>query len=348
MKKLFVIFAAIALVGAFALPAAAEDWSFYGSSRMTTFMVSADDDAGDDSQTTWDLQGNARIGARVKTGDVSGRFEYGSTPNLRLLYGEWDFGGGKLLVGQAYTPLYIAYSSQAWASDNGLWGMGDLYGGRNPQIKLKMGGLNVAALKNVGQSASGGANETTLPKLELSYNLSLNDFFVDLYGGYQSYTIKGVAPASDEDVVSTAVGIGAGGNFGPAYVKAAVGITTNPGNAGWTSSGSWGKDAAGEDENSAVFDGTNDNDAISYHIVVGFKASDTMSLEAGYGSATNEQDVSGAEEDDISSAYAQATINLADGFFIVPEIGMVDYGQNNKGVEEGSMTYFGAKWQMNF
>ena len=48
MKKLFVLFAAVALVAAFTLPAAAADpaaWNFYGSSRMTTFFTSPDDES---------------------------------------------------------------------------------------------------------------------------------------------------------------------------------------------------------------------------------------------------------------------------------------------------------------
>jgi len=118
-------------------------------------------------------------------------------------------------------------------------------------------------------------------------------------------------------------------------------MLTNAGDAGYSNSYKWGG-------STATFDGTNDNKAMNIQVVAGFKASDTMNLEAGYGSSTNEQDVSGAEADDISCVYAQANITLADGFFIVPEIGMVDFGQDNTGTEEGTVTYFGAKWQMNF
>ena len=80
MKKLTIIIAAIALV-CFSVPAMAVDWNFYGSARMATFWV--DDDPGDpapgetnpDLETSdlqWDLQGNARIGATVKTSDQIG------------------------------------------------------------------------------------------------------------------------------------------------------------------------------------------------------------------------------------------------------------------------------------
>ncbi len=80
-----------------------------------------------DRDTQWALQGNSRIGANVSAGDVSGRFEYGTGVNLRLLYGTWNFGGGKLTVGRAYTPLMVCYSSQVYATDNGLVGFGYLF-----------------------------------------------------------------------------------------------------------------------------------------------------------------------------------------------------------------------------
>ena len=112
MKKSIAILAAFALVAGFAVTATAADWSFYGSARMSTFSNSISEEASatgfDDTDTRWDIQTNARIGANVSAGDVGGRFEYGTSggnANLRLLYGTWDFGGGELLVGQAYTPI---------------------------------------------------------------------------------------------------------------------------------------------------------------------------------------------------------------------------------------------------
>ena len=73
MKKLFVILAAMALVFAFTVPAAAVDWNFYGSARMSTWYSSQDFGDGlnaagtsdDDDGVRWALQSNSRIGARV-------------------------------------------------------------------------------------------------------------------------------------------------------------------------------------------------------------------------------------------------------------------------------------------
>ena len=47
MKKLLVVLASIAFLVAFTAPAMSADWSFYGSSRMSTFFDSDDDQASD-------------------------------------------------------------------------------------------------------------------------------------------------------------------------------------------------------------------------------------------------------------------------------------------------------------
>ena len=98
MKKFLIVLLVLGLVS----PVMAADWNFYGSARMTTFYVTEDfgdfENAigeDDDAGLIHTLQGNARIGATVKASDqIGGRFEYGSGPNLRLLYGTYNFGGG--------------------------------------------------------------------------------------------------------------------------------------------------------------------------------------------------------------------------------------------------------------
>jgi hypothetical protein len=42
------------------------------------------------------------------------------------------------------------------------------------------------------------------------------------------------------------------------------------------------------------------------------------------------------------------TINIAPGFFIQPEVGMIDFKEDFDKAEQGDFTYFGAKWQINF
>jgi len=185
MKKLS-IFVVAAMLCLIALPAFAQDkadWAFYGSVRMWTSWEDWDKNAPtatnfgapgtkrsgsytaggqnfDDSDLWWGEQYNARIGASVKWGNVGGRFEYGNagaegsgtgadTVHIRLLYGDWNFGPGVLRIGQDYTPYFYTISQQCGPSggDCSGIGFGSLYSGRQDQIKLIMGGFQVALIE---------------------------------------------------------------------------------------------------------------------------------------------------------------------------------------------------------
>jgi hypothetical protein len=330
MKKLLVLLASVAFVVAFTVPAMSADWSFYGSSRMTTFYYDVDPPQGDDdTDLTWDLQGNSRIGANVKAGDVSGRFEYGTGINLRLLYGTWNFGGGSLLVGQSYTPLDYFTSDQVGKADAGLVGYGNPYTGRQPNIALNMANLELALVKpNI--AALGDDQDTTLPRLELAYKINLGAAHVKLLLGYQTYDV--VEAGNEESLDAYVYGFAFNAPFGPAYFKGSLLLGDNAGNLGLAGGGT----AAYANQQ------ITDNDHLSYTLVLGYKASDMISFQAGYGHIEGELDQPGSVKAETDSYYVQAAINIAKGFFVVPEIGIVD-------VERGDeTTYYGAKWQINF
>ena len=107
---------------------------FVSSASLDTYYESTDkkDGNADAKSTLWGLQPYSRIGADVKVSDeLTGRFEYGADSgiaNVRLLYGEWNFGAGQLLVGQAYSVLHVFQSSQAYW-DYGMTGLGEVYAG---------------------------------------------------------------------------------------------------------------------------------------------------------------------------------------------------------------------------
>jgi hypothetical protein len=225
MKKLFIVFAALCL----AVPAMAADWNFYGSARFATFYTDDFDPdvAGEDSVTNllWDQQGNSRIGANVKVNDeIGGRFEMSdSFGNLRLLYGTYTFGSGYTFqIGQDYTPSSSYFYSNSVLDDDGdLLGVGVL---RRPGSH----GAAEAGWDETGGDqaehpgvAGGLETETMLPKLEASYGYKADNFFVDVFGGYQTYEVRNRAGA-DFDIDSYVLGIGGGVNFGPVYFKAGV------------------------------------------------------------------------------------------------------------------------------
>jgi len=357
MKKLFVLLAAVVFVVAFTAPTFAAEWSFYGSARMYTFWGDRDFGDGvdatgsdDDLGLLHELQGNSRIGAKVKVSDnLIGRFEYGSTPNLRLLYGEYDFGGFKLLVGQDYTPLNFFYSNQMGAGDTDLLPYGGVYSGRRAMVQGKFGGLKIALVQPQNNGLGGydgvGAypvadEDVVIPQIQASYKFKIAGLSLDVAGGYQTYSVVDAAD-NDEDINSYIVAIGGTYNMGPFYFGANYWMGQNVGNMNMWEAGF--SEAAWDPVDEDILD----TDGYGFILVGAFTLSDMLRFEAGYGYSSFDTDKAD-EKDDTSSYYVQATINFAKGVFIVPEVGRVDYGDDPLGNDEGEDTYYGLKWQINF
>jgi hypothetical protein len=355
MKKLIMVIAALALI---ASPALAVDWNFYGSARMQTAYVSQDlgdavDSAGndDDSDIQWDWGGNSRFGAKVKAENVSGLMEVGirSTPaggdntvNSRRLYGEWNFGAGKFKVGKDYTPVSQFISGQAFGDnptgslDNGLLGQGAFYGGRQGQLALSFGGFTVALITPSGNNLGLTTVEVdeTIPKIEAKWGMSLDMFSFNIMGGFQTYELDG----ANEDIDSYVIGGDAAVTFGPAYIKAGLSYAQNGGNAGWAAT-------------AGVWQGGSmkDTDMIQAALIAGFKFTDMVTFEAGYGYVDNSYDANGFDDTSPWEVYGQAVIALAPGVWVIPEIG---YRDNDEvaatGADAGNRMYVNAKWQIDF
>jgi hypothetical protein len=362
MKKLFVLLGAVVLVVAFTAPAFAAEWSFYGSARMQMFWQTRDlgdrvDPDGDDqdSDLLHSLQGNARIGANVKAGDnLVGGFEYGASggnANIRKLFGEYDFGGFKLLVGQTYSPVNYFISNQVFGADTDMLNTGGIYGGRNGMVQARIGGFKFALVTpksstDIADPITGGTfggfdTDISWPKLEAAWAFNFGGFSGKVLGGYNQYKV--VAPDRDETLDSYILGLGLKFDTGPFYVGGDVYMGQNTGNYGiWTSGPS---SVAAWD---AVDEKLIDSDAWGWLFVVGFKMSDMFQFEGGLGSAYYDYDISGADSAAVSAWYVQSTIGLAKGVFIVPEIGQINNGDDLNGDDAGKTTYYGLKWQINF
>ena len=364
MKKFIVFFAAIAMVGAFAFSAVAADWNFYGSSRVETYSRNVSKEVStnptgtyDDTDTNWGLAANARIGANVAAGDITGRFEWGGNFALRLLYGEWNFGSGKFLVGQQYALTSPLYSNQWLDAGLGLHGFGEIYGGRVPQLKLTFGDFQIALLQpsnavGVDSTSTYGTlgavdTDTTLPKIEAKYRFKTDQFFIDVVGGYNSTDVVG-AVDKEYSVDSWVAMLGGGADFGPVSFKAMVYSAQNQATYGLTTTEAT---YAG-----AIYNGTNDSfedsDAFGYMAMLGFKMSDMVKFEIGYGAVEQEMTINATNiEDNCNAYYLNATITLAPGVTINPEIGKLDYDDvkvGNVTTKQGDTTYFGATWKIDF
>jgi hypothetical protein len=183
MKKLI----AVLVVLLFAAPAFAADWAFYGSQRVQSWYVQRDYGDGvngyvagwagsgngddNDSGTRFSLQGNSRLGAKVKADKVNGQVELALTAgdgsgsdggvNTRRAYGVWKISDlVSLKVGKDYSPVTDFISNQWFDGDGDLLGQGNFYGKRPAGITLMIGNFELAALGPI-QGDTGGINSSS-------------------------------------------------------------------------------------------------------------------------------------------------------------------------------------------
>jgi hypothetical protein len=319
---------------------------------MSTFWEQDDlgdsvNDAGDndDGDLTWELQGNSRVGAKVKHENLSGRFELGlgSEVKTRRIHAEWDFGSGKMLVGQTYTPISDAsYSNQVFDGDLAMNGVGTPYASRRGMIRLSFGDFRLAFIEPRNTDETFGLDADTdvyLPKIEAIYKYTSDQFFFDLFGGVQTYDVKDNG-AADFSVTSWAVGTGGGVKFGAGYVNATISYYKNGGIPDWDGGADPILNASGTD--------IEDADSWQAAVVTGFKVNDMVSFEAGYGYQTEEIDVTGLDSDGQWLVYVQSKLKVAPGVDIIPEVGYFDYQEDATGADEGNLFYVGARWRISF
>jgi hypothetical protein len=194
--------------------------------------------------------------------------------------------------------------------------------------------------------------DVTLPKIELSYKFSSDMFWVEPFVGYQTYDLVQTNDTSIS-VDSYVVGIGGAVTFGPAQVKASAYMAQNSGAYGATGGYVMTNPHANKGNPAYVGTEMKDNDEFGGLVVVVFNISDTMSAELGGGMRNNEVELTQGvkTKSQVYSVYANLPIKMADGFVITPEIGMVDGGDLETGAtktKQGTDTYFGAKWQIDF
>jgi hypothetical protein len=354
MKKLLILVAIICL----ATPAMAAEWGFYGQSRFQTWSVDKDSDvpgADSDRDTIWNQQTNTRIGAKIKFNDeIGGLFEagIGDAWTNRQLYGTYNFGAGELLIGQTYTPTSsYFYSNSVFDQDGDLLGIGQFYVGRRDMIQLKFGSLKLAFVQPEAINYVGFDTDTTIPKIEVSYGFKTDMFFVDVYGGYQTYELDStVAGVADEDADAYVVGLGGGVTFGPVAFKAGAHYGENLGNYQEYDPGYYTVTAT-RDEAAFVAGKLEDNEAWGGLAVLTYTVSDMIAIEAGYGYEQADLDNSGRDEDTLTQYYLQAPITITKGFVVTPEVGMIESERGQApgvATTEPDVFYLGAKWQINF
>jgi len=358
MKKLIIIIAAIALVGTCVVPAMA-DVSLYGSARMWTYWVDKDEGASstgyDDGDLLWKLGPFSRFGANFKSDKITGKFELDARDTgrsassvgdmrLRILYGEYDFDSYKLGLGQNW-PLTDWNVSMIQITGGGI----QPYGGmgvsiaRKPQIRLTFGDLKLAFLTpNTAKRYLAEDTDSILPQIEARYAFKFDNSSVDILGAYQY--MKYVDDVDSGESVNSYV-LGARGkfNFGPVYLNLTAKYQVNGGNYGMSDA----VRTAATPENGEL----KDNKAWGFAGVLGYKFSDSFTIEGTYGYIKSEEDLDGDFEDDAQAYAITAKFTVAPGVYLIPEIVVLDKMSRTDGgldITQGKVTNFGMVWRIDF
>ena len=228
---------------------------------------------------------------------------------------------------------------------------GGVYSGRNSMIRFRFGDFpntfDVAFIEP--STGTRGLNtpfdfdtDTTVPKIEVSWGHVFGPVWVDIGGGYNTFDV-----ADDRDdensIDSYILTLGLMSIFGPFYINGNVFVGQNIGNYGmWVEGDAFARWNTTKNH-------VEDTNSFGFLIIARFDYSDMLTFEAGYGYAVHEPDFPDeAQEDDLSAYYLHAFITLAEGLFIVPEIGKIDYGDTSTGADGGDVVYGAIKWQINF
>ena len=360
MPKLFTILTVVVCACSVGVTAGAADWGFYGQSRLSAFETTVD---GGDPFTAPASGGNGTyldgVFQRKNRVNPDG---YG---NNRSLWAEYDFGGLRLGLGRHYTPVNAWVGSQAYRSDAGLLDVGGIYGGRNDMVQLTLldgtfklsfmepyvASLNKSDGDFMDYDGTGGAAATDklLPKLEARYDLSIGyDNRLAFMGGFNSIAVADAGGVEKGTIKSYVFGMMGTHGFKAMYVNWDAFYAVNAGNYGLGSGWVVGSPQAYAAIDPVTFD-TEDAFSAGALVALGFYLNDSLSLELGTGYRVDDNENMGFEDPDTTmSFYGQLPIILGKGFFVVPEVGAYVGGDDGSGNDAPTVTYAGAKWQMNF
>jgi hypothetical protein len=239
-------------------------------------------------------------------------------------------------------PMFQMSTSNPWANDANQAGSVVPFGSSyvlNSRISASGGAVGAP-------SAAGYEADMGLPKIEASYEKDFGQFGFKVMGGYQQFSEVDLATDKDYDVESWVFGAGWKSNFGPLYFNGTVHIAQNSGayQLEWQQAN--GNPVFDTDTDEIV-----DNESWGFNAAAGWTFNDMFGIEIGYGYIECELDgdpVGLSNDEDTQVYYINATINVAKGFTITPEVGICDWGDNFAGQDEGKTTYYGARWQITF
>jgi hypothetical protein len=392
MRKVLFVFVAAAFLMVSAVPAMAQDEavSISGNVHLETFWQDRDStlttfqngfQSSSDTDLLWQVNPvTTNLNFNFKAGDISATVvARPDSQNFADWFASWNFGAGQLIVGNVNNPAWRPFASLSVRVANAPWyGAIDAVKQSNQlQLVFPVGGgtLRIGAIQPSSAVTSISVttipaavvdNDTEIPKLEASYDMRFGGLNLWVGGGWQTSTLVVLSSAFEQeyDVDSYMLALYASYGFGP--------VTFN-GNYWWMQN----PQAYGYSGNPAPFNNpgtprltvtnafdfaTNDIIDVDYwgwHLSAGWKISDMLTLQAGYGLGHWERDANPSAgeivqaEDERSMYYVNLPIFAAKGFTITPEIGVYDEKDfinptTGLSTDQGKTTYYGVKWLIRF
>lgn len=392
MKKLLIFVLAVAFVAAGVLPAMAQEKevNLYGSVRMETFYRSTSKEAADrgggldKDETTFTIGDSSRFGANFKAGNMSANVELrpqgggegGSSMNFRQWWGQVDFTGWQLRVGQQSVidglfPPGCCIDEGSVQSSFGGWSGRVRQPGLAAFIPIGQGTFKFGLFSTGSGAGASGADTTAgspvfgydagtdevIPQIQASYDIKFGPAAVKFVAGYNTYDevywASTGSPTTDVtySIDAWIIGGQAEANFGPLTVMWQIHYAQNA--AAYRQSTSGGALVL------PAYDVTgNGIQDVSEWGTFGrfiYKMSDMVTWEVGGGYLSQTRDGTPSLDkidDDSMFLYLNAQIFLAKTFRFTPEIGYFDYRSRDEGptttIEQGDQFYWGAYWRIDF
>lgn len=168
------------------------------------------------SNFIYGLQGNSRIGTKIKIGNFSAQVELGAnektmyassasnTVGLRQVWGAYSFGkAGQLLAGKTETPSSMTgFSQDVMNTDSRLSGFGgSSSSNRRFQIQYKIMGVTIGIVEDDTTSAIDGLQGTDTqeytPRFGISYTYKTDKMYAKAAATYTAVNAALSSPASD-------------------------------------------------------------------------------------------------------------------------------------------------------
>lgn len=300
------------------------------------------------SNFIYGLQGNSRIGTKIKVGNFSAQVELGAnektmyassasnTVGLRQVWGAYSFGkAGQLLAGKTETPSSMTgFSQDVMNTDSRLSGFGgSSSSNRRFQIQYKIMGVTIGIVEDDTTSAIDGLQGTDTqeytPRFGISYTYKTDKMYAKAAATYTAVNAALSSPVSDTRWATVhAYGIAAAvmPKFmdGRLYfvLQARYGVNehlygeakTVYNNAEFLHTNIASAKVV-VDDNGKV----NNVTRISAAAEIGYKATDMITVIFGGGYQFTQVDAS----DDVNSyaVYGQFPIDFSKNFALIPQIG---------------------------